>query len=107
MESLIANVALVGLFPAVGEFVVFVVAFLMETFATELANKWFIAGMYASVCIEGRGAIESFTTGLAFVGFFGSVYDFMTTQRGRLSETFATDFAHKGTGSSMHWHMSG
>lgn len=53
VESLAAQGALVGLFAAVGQFVVLVVALLVEALSTGLAYEWFHPGVDASVSVEG------------------------------------------------------
>lgn len=67
MESLVAYVALVGLLAAVRKLVIFVVALLMESFATELTHKWFVASMDAGVGVQGGRSIEGLAACLTFV----------------------------------------
>lgn len=47
---------------------VFVVTFLVKTFATVLAGIGFVVQMYPHVGIQSGAAIECFTAGLTFVG---------------------------------------
>lgn len=68
VKGLVADVALVSLVATVCQFMVFIIAFLVESFATEFANKWFVASMNSSVRIEGGRTIESLSACVAFVG---------------------------------------
>lgn len=54
MKRLVANGAFIGLLAAVCESVIFVVAFLMETFAAELADIRFVSGMDPGVRVQCR-----------------------------------------------------
>lgn len=49
VESLVADIALELLLPAVGQLVVFVIPFLMKSFATEFTHKRFVACVYSSM----------------------------------------------------------
>ena len=55
------------------QFVVLIIALLVETFAAELALIGLISGVYSDVCIQCRTFIERLTTELAFMGFLLSV----------------------------------
>lgn len=52
MEGLIADVAFVRFVAAVREFVILVVALLVESFAAEFANERFVAGMNARMRVQ-------------------------------------------------------
>ena len=51
----------------VGQTVVFVVSFLVESLAAELTNEGLIASVNQHVSVKGRRAVESFATSLALV----------------------------------------
>lgn len=54
VKGLRANRAFVGLFPTVGEFVVLVVAFLVEALSAVFANERLVPGVDASVRVQSR-----------------------------------------------------
>ena len=67
MKSFVANAALECLLTRVGQSVVFVVAFLVESFAAELADERLVTHVDSHVGVEGRAPIEGFSTVVAFV----------------------------------------
>ena len=105
MERLVAHDTLVGLFDAVRQLVIFVIALLMETFAAEFTDERFKSGVNANVRIERRTSVESFTTRVALMWLVLRVDDFMTTQGGRLAKTFAAYFAYERPRSRVNWHV--
>lgn len=54
MEGLRADSAFISFFPAVGEFVILIIALLMEAFATIFANERLISGVDPGVSIQRR-----------------------------------------------------
>ena len=67
VKSFVANVALECLLTRVGQSVVFVVAFLVESFAAKFADKRFVPHVDSHVGVEGRAPIEGFAAVVAFV----------------------------------------
>lgn len=53
MERLVADVALICLFSAVRQFMIFVVALLMKSFTAELADKRLKIGVYSRMSVQG------------------------------------------------------
>lgn len=70
VEGFIAYAAFVRLFPAMGQSVVLVVAFLMEPFTTKLADKRFVSGMDPSMRVQSRRSVERFAASETFVRLF-------------------------------------
>lgn len=54
VKSLVAYVAFVSFLTRVGQFVVLVVALLMKTFSTKLANPWFVTLVDAHMGVQRR-----------------------------------------------------
>lgn len=106
VEGFVADVALVGLFTAVRQLVIFVVALLMKTLAAELADKRLEIGVDARVGVQGGAPVEGLAAGHALVRLLGSVDDFMSTEGARLPETLATDLADERPGARVHRHVS-
>lgn len=69
VERFIANVTFVRFFPAMRQSVVLIIAFLMESFATELADEWFVPSVDSCVSVKRRGTIESLATSQTFMRF--------------------------------------
>ena len=91
MECLVAHIALVSLLSAVGQSVVLVVAFLVETLPTELALERLEPVVYPHVCVQGRTPVEGLSTHLAFVWLLIGV-DYLVPAKGRgLPEAFSTN----------------
>lgn len=106
MECLVADDALVGLFDAVRQFVVLVVALLVESLAAVLADERFESGVNADVRVERRRAVKGFAARRALVRLLGRVDDLVAAQRRRLPESFAADFADERTGARVDGHVS-
>lgn len=106
VKGFVANDALVGLFDRMSQFVILVVAFLMESFAAMFANERFETGVNSDVRVQRRRSVERFAASRTFVRFFGRVDDFVTTQRRRLTETFAANFANERPGARVHGHVT-
>lgn len=70
MKGLVADVTLVRFVAAVCQFVVFVVSLLMESFATEFADEWFVSGVNSCVRVQGGRSIECLSASVAFVRLF-------------------------------------
>ena len=64
---------------SVSQTMILIVAFLVETFAAHVTNKWFVTKMNAHVRVQGGGTVKSFTTFFAFVWFVLRMDDFMST----------------------------
>ena len=91
MESLVAHIALVSLLSAVGQSVVLIVAFLVETLSTELALERLEPVVYPHVCVQGRTPVEGLSTHLAFVWLLIGV-DYLVPAEGRsLPKAFSTN----------------
>ena len=105
MEGLVADDALVGLFDAVRQFVVLVVALLVEALAAVLAHKRLESGVDPDVRVEGGGSVKSLAARGAFVRLFRRVDDLVPAQGGRLAESFPAHFAHKRTGARVDGHV--
>jgi len=105
MEGFVAHYTLVGLLHAVCQFMVLVVAFLMETFSAELADERFETGMDADVRVERRAAIEGLAARLTFVRFLGRVDNLMTAEGRSLSETFAAHLTDERTRTGVNRHV--
>ena len=67
MEGLVADDALVGLFDAVRQFVVLVVALLVEALAAKLTHIRTVAHVDPHVSVQGGAAVEGLTAGAALV----------------------------------------
>lgn len=107
VEGLVANAALVGLFPTVCKLVVLVVAFLVEAFAAIFTHPRFVPGVDSDVCVEGRAAVEGLATCMAFMRFLLRVNDFVATEGAGLSKALPADLTHEGPGSCVNGHVSG
>lgn len=107
MESLIAHCTLVLFVRGVGESMVLVVAFLMETFSAVFASERLVALVDSHVGVQGGGAIERLIANGAFVRFFASVYDLMSTQSTGLSETLSAEFTNERSGTRVNWKVAG
>ncbi len=105
VEGLVADDALVGLFDAVRQFVILVVALLVESLAAVLADERLEAGVDADVRVERRRAVEGFAARRALVRLLGRVDDLVAAQRRRLTEPFAAHFADERTGARVHRHV--
>lgn len=81
---------------------VFVVAFLMESFAAEFTDVWPISLMDPHVGVQGGAPVEGLATGLAFVRFFGRVNDLVAAQGRSLPEAFAADLADERSSTCIH-----
>jgi hypothetical protein len=77
VESLVADCTFILLLAGVGEFMVLVVAFLVEPLPAEFADVGFVAQVDSHVCVERTAAVKRFAAGLAFVRFFRCVDDFV------------------------------
>lgn len=75
MEGLVADVTLVRLLHAVRQFVVLVVALLVEPFAAVLARVRLVAGVYSRVRVQRRASVERLSADRARVRFLLGVYD--------------------------------
>lgn len=106
MKRLGAERALELFSAGVCEFVVLIVALLVETLSTVLANPWLIVLMDPHVSIERRRAIERFSAQLTNVRFLRRVNDFMSAKSRRLTEPFTAHFAYKWPNSGVNWHMT-
>lgn len=95
MKRFVAHGTLVRLFHAVCQLVVLVVALLMKSFAAVFASVRLISSVDSRVCVQRRAPVERLTANGTRVRFFLGVYDFVTAQRGRLPETFATHLSKK------------
>ena len=60
VERFVTDVTLVLFLGTVGEFMVFVISLLMETFSTKFARERFVIEMYAHVRVQGGATIERF-----------------------------------------------
>ena len=65
---------------------ILVVALLVETFATILADERFDSLVYSHVGIQGRRPVKGLATRSTNVGFLRSVNDLVATQSGCLSK---------------------
>ena len=91
MERLVAHIALVSLLSAVGQSVVLVVAFLVESLSTELALERLEPVVYPHVCVQGRTPVEGLSTHLTFVWLLIGV-DYLVPAQGRsLPKAFSTN----------------
>lgn len=106
MECLVAYDAFVGLFDAVRQFVVLVVALLVESFAAMFADERLESGVNAHMSVERRGSVERLAASRTFVRLFGRVDYLVAAQSRRLAETFAADFANERTSSRVHRHVT-
>ena len=86
---------------------IFVVAFLVESLSTNIADERLVTGVNSDVSVQGGRPVERFSTNVAFVQLFFGVDDFVPTQRAGLSEALATDLTLEGTRSGMHRHVPG
>lgn len=107
MERLVADVALVGLFAAMRQFVILVVPLLVEAFAADVADERLVVVVYAPVGVQGRAAVESFVTGRTFVRLLRRVDDLVPAQGARLAKTFSADLADEWPGACVNRHVSG
>lgn len=107
VEGLVADRALVLLFPAMCQLVVLVVSFLVEAFPAELADKRFVPCVDPHVSVERRTSVEGFPTLVAFVRLFLCVDDLVSAQRAGLPKSFPAHFTHEGPGPGVHRHVSG
>lgn len=107
MKRLVADGTLVGLISAVRQLVVFVVSLLMKALSTVFANVRFVTGVDTSMGVQCRRAVKRLSTRLTFMWFLRRVDDLVSTQSGRLTESFATDFADERTCTGVDWHMAG
>ena len=98
MKSFVAYIALVRLFPRVGEPVILVVSLLVESLAAELADPRPVALVDPHVGVEGRAAVERLPAGAALVGLLVSVDDLVAAEGRGLTETLAANLAHEGPG---------
>jgi hypothetical protein len=79
VERLVTDRALVLLFGAVGQFVVFVVTLLVKSFPTKLANVRLVSEVDPHVCVEGGAPVERLGALVTFVRFIRGVDDFVAT----------------------------
>ena len=89
------------------QFVVLIIALLVETFAAELALIGLISGVYSDVSIQCRTPFERLTTELAFVGFLLSVNYLVPAQSAGLTKAFPAHVADEGSDAGVHRHVSG
>lgn len=80
MEGFIADRALICFIAAVCQFVILIVALLMETLPTKFTHERLIPCMDSGMGVEGGGAIEGLTARVTFMGLLRCVNDFMTTE---------------------------
>lgn len=106
VEGLVADDALVGLFDAVRQFVVLVVALLVESLAAVLADERLESGVNAHVSVERRRAVERLAASRALVRLLRRVDDLVAAQRRRLPEALAADLADERTGPRVHRHVT-
>ena len=106
VERLVTDDTFVGLIDAVGQFVILVIALLVETLAAVFAYKRLESGVNAHVRIERRRPVERFTARRTLVRFLGRVNNFVTAQSRCLPESLTAHFADERPGSCMHWHVS-
>ena len=70
VKSFVANAALECLLTRMGQSVVFVVALLMESFATKFAHPRLVAHVNSHVSVQSGAAVKSFATSGTFVRLF-------------------------------------
>ena len=107
VECFVTYITLVLLLGTMGQFVIFIITFLVKAFAAEFAHVRFVAGVDAHVSVQCGRAVERLSASVTFVRLFVRVDDFVPTQRAGLSESFAADFADEGTRAGVHGHMTG
>ncbi len=95
MKRFVANVAPERLLTRVREPVILVVAFLVETFATELADVRTVPHVDPHVRVQRRAPVEGLAARPALVRLLRRVDDLVPAKCRSLSEAFATDFADK------------
>lgn len=106
VEGLVAHDTLVGLFHAVRQLVILVVALLVEALAAELADERLETGVDAHVRVQRRRPVEGLTASGALVRLVRRVDDLVPAQRRRLSESFAAHLRPKPF-ISFSFHFSG
>ena len=78
-----------------GQSVVLVIAFLMESFAAEFAYEGPKPLVNPHVGVQGGASVKSLAASLAFVRFLRCVNNFVTAQSRRLAEPFTTNLANE------------
>lgn len=68
MEGFVAYRTLKLFFSGMSKFMILIIAFLVETLATEFAHVRFVAQVNAHVCIESAASVKGLSAGLTFVG---------------------------------------
>ena len=79
VKSFVANAALECLLTRMGQPVVFVVAFLMESFAAKFANPRFVAHMNSHMSVECRAAVKSLAASTTFMWLLRCMNDLVPT----------------------------
>ena len=89
MKGFVAETTFERFVPGVSEPVTLVVAFLVESFAADVADEGLDALVDASVGVERRGSVERLAARDAAVRFLRGVDDLVTTQCRRLAKALA------------------
>lgn len=107
VECLAADVTLECFLVVVRQFVIFVVALLVESFATILALVRLVSGMDSDMGVEGRAPVECLAAKLTLVWLLRGVDDLVPAQGRGLSESFSANLADKWPGPGVNRHVSG
>ena len=106
MESLSTDMALKGLFSSMSQSVIFVVSFLMESFAANVTNKWFIPGVNTNVSVESGGSVKSFSANVTLMRLFFRMDDLVPAKRACLPEALAAYFTLERSCACVYWHVT-
>ena len=79
VKSFVANAALECLLTRMGQSVVFVVAFLMESFPTKFANPRLVSHMNSHMSVECRAAVKSLAASTTFMWLLRCMNDLVPT----------------------------
>ena len=86
---------------------VFVVTFLVEALATELAYPRLVPLVDAHVGIEGGAPVKGLVACGTFMGFFRSVDDLVPTKGARLTEPLSANLADERPRPRVDGHVTG
>jgi hypothetical protein len=106
VKGLVTNVTLVLLVSRMSQLVVLVVAFLMESFATEFTDPGLQSRMDPHMSVQGRRTIEALAALCAPMRLLLRVNDLMSAESGCLPESFATDLTDKWSRSRVDGHVT-
>lgn len=107
VKGLVAHVTLILLLAAVCQFVILVVAPLMESLTAEFTDERFITLVNAHVCVESRASVERLAACITLVRFLRCVDDLVAAQGTSLSKALPAHLAYEWSGPRMHRHVSG